>query len=191
MKIQSVCVYCGSNSGNRPVFAAAAAALGKYLAIHQIRLIYGGASCGTMGILADSCLAAGGEVHGIITEQLHEIVGRHDLSHYTIVPDMATRKRLFLDRSDALIALPGGLGTAEELLEAMCHQTLGLNRKPVALLNIDGFYTPFLAWLEMMRDTNFLRSEQLEQLIVETDLDRLFERLDSFVYKKIKKWDID
>lgn len=187
-KIESVCVYCGSNPGKSPVYAQKAAELGQYLARHNHRLVYGGSNCGTMGILAESCLQHGGKVLGIITEQLHKTVGNPALTEYRIVPDMATRKRMFLEESDALIALPGGLGTADELMEAMSWQTLGLNRKPVALLNTNGFFDFLLAWLDRMCTDGFLRREQSELLIVETDLNLLFTRLEQFEYRRINKW---
>ncbi len=190
MKIQSVCVYCGSNMGHAPSYAANAARLGGYLAAHRIRLVYGGAFCGTMGVLADSCLKQGGDVLGIITEHLNRIVGHKGLNEL-VVPDMATRKALFLKNSDALIALPGGLGTADELLEAMSLQTLGLNPKPIALLNVDDFFAPLLAWFEKMCEANFLFRAQFEQLIVDTEIESMFEKMEAFEYRPIHKWDVE
>lgn len=187
-KIRSLCVYCGSNPGSDPAYRRAAEELGAYLAQNRIRLVYGGSNRGTMGILAESCLAHGGTVLGIITEQLDRLVENPALTEYRVVPDMATRKRMFLEESDALTALPGGLGTADELLEALSWQTLALNRKPVALLNISGFFDPLLAWLKRMCADRFLRREQLDQLIVETELPVLFEKLERFEYRPIDKW---
>ena len=187
-EIRSICVYCGSNPGKDPAFRSAAAELGEYLARNGIRLVYGGSDCGTMGIVVESALSHEGRVLGIITEQLDKLVGNPALTEYRVVPDMATRKRMFLEESDALIALPGGLGTADELLEALSWQTLGLNRKPVALRNVNGFFDPLLAWMERMCEDGFLRREQKEQLIVETELPILFSRLKQFEYRLINKW---
>ena len=187
-QLKSVCVYCGSNTGRTPDYARKAAELGHFLADHGIRLVYGGSNCGTMGILAESCLKHGGTVLGIITEQLHRKVGNPALTEYRIVADMPTRKRMFLEESDALIALPGGLGTAEELMEAMSWQSLGLNRKPVALLNVNHFFDPQLTWLDRMLSDGFLRKEQRELLIESADIEQLFAGLAQFEYRAVNKW---
>ena len=190
MKIQSVCVYCGSNPGKSELYIQNARKLGEYLAKHNIRLVYGGSNCGTMGAVAESCLEHGGKVLGIITEQLHKIVGNPALTEYRVVPDMATRKSMFLKESDALIALPGGLGTADELVEAMSLQTLGLNRRPVAVMNINGFFDPLILWMERMCEEGFLRREQKEMMIAETDPEALFRKLETFEYHTVVKWNL-
>lgn len=190
MKIQSVCVYCGSNPGKSEIYVQNARKLGEYLAKHNIRLVYGGSNCGTMGAVAESCLEHGGKVLGIITEQLHKIVGNPALTKYRVVPDMPTRKRMFMEESDALIALPGGLGTADELVEAMSLQTLDLNPRPVAVMNINGFFDPLILWMERMCEEGFLRREQKEMMIAETEPEALFRKLEAFEYHSVVKWNL-
>jgi uncharacterized protein (TIGR00730 family) len=158
-KIKTVCVYCGSGPGTNPHFIEAAIALGKVFAENGIRLVYGGGSIGLMGAIATSVLDHGGSVTGIIPDFL--TVRENALTHVQemiVTPDMHERKRLMFERSDAFVALPGGIGTLEELVEQMTWQQLGRHTKPVLLANIDNFWEPLLSLLAHMRATEFIRS---------------------------------
>ena len=157
-KIKTVCVYCGSGPGTNPHFVEAAIGLGKALAENGIRLVYGGGSIGLMGAVAKSVLDHGGSVTGIIPDFLttrENALKR--VQEMIVTPDMHERKRLMFERSDAFVALPGGIGTLEELVEQLTWQQLGRHTKPVLLANIDGFWEPLLALLAHMRATEFIR----------------------------------
>ena len=157
-QIKTVCVYCGSGPGSNPRFVEAAQALGKIFAENKIRLVYGGGSVGLMGEIAKSTLDHGGLVTGIIPEFLKS--REHMLTHVQemiVTPDMHERKRLMFEHSDAFVALPGGVGTLEELVEQVTWQQLGRHSKPVLLANIDGFWEPLFALLAHMRETKFIR----------------------------------
>jgi hypothetical protein len=157
-QIKTVCVYCGSGSGSNPRFVEAAIALGKIFAENQIRLVYGGGSVGLMGAVAKSVLDHGGAVTGIIPEFLRakeNALSR--VQEMVVTPDMHERKRLMFERSDAFVALPGGIGTLEELVEQMTWQQLGRHTKPVLLANVDNFWEPLLSLLAHMRATEFIR----------------------------------
>jgi uncharacterized protein (TIGR00730 family) len=157
-KIKTVCVYCGSGPGTNPRFVEAAIALGRALAESGIRLVYGGGSIGLMGAIATSVLDHGGIVTGIIPDFL---TSRENaltrVQEMIVTPDMHERKRLMFERSDAFVALPGGIGTLEELVEQLTWQQLGRHSKPILIANIDGFWEPLLALLSHMRATQFIR----------------------------------
>jgi uncharacterized protein (TIGR00730 family) len=156
--IRTVCVYCGSGPGTNPRFVEAAIAFGKTLAEDGIRLVYGGGSIGLMGAVAKSVLDHGGAVTGIIPEFLttrENALKR--VQEMIVTPDMHERKRLMFEHSDAFVALPGGIGTLEELVEQLTWQQLGRHAKPILLANIDGFWEPLLALLAHMRETEFIR----------------------------------
>ncbi len=157
-KIKTVCVYCGSGPGTNPRFVEAAIGLGKSLAENGIRLVYGGGSIGLMGAVATSVLDHGGTVTGIIPDFLttrENALKR--VQELIVTPDMHERKRLMFEHSDAFVALPGGIGTLEELVEQLTWQQLGRHTKPVLLANIEGFWEPLLALLAHMRATQFIR----------------------------------
>ena len=158
-KIKRICVYCGSSSGNDPVDTAAARQFGQVLAENRIRLIYGCGSTGLMGTIARAVHDHGGEITGIIPEFLkaQERLFR-DADEIIVTADMHERKRLMFERSDAFVALPGGIGTLEELVEQLTWQQLGRHAKPVLLADIDGFWEPLFALLAHMRATQFIRS---------------------------------
>jgi uncharacterized protein (TIGR00730 family) len=157
-KIKTVCVYCGSGAGTNPRFIESARALGKALAESGIRLVYGGGAVGMMGAVATSVLDHGGTVTGIIPSFL---TARENalkrVQEMIITPDMHERKRLMFEHSDAFVALPGGIGTLEELVEQLTWQQLGRHSKPVLLANIDNFWEPLLALIAHMRATQFIR----------------------------------
>jgi len=157
-KIKTVCVYCGSGPGTNPLFVEAARALGKTFAENGVSLVYGGGSVGLMGAVAKSMRDHGGKVIGIIPEFLvtrENAVARGQ--ELVVTLDMHERKRLMFERSDAFVALPGGIGTLEELVEQLTWQQLGRHSKPILLANIDGFWEPLLALLAHMRETEFIR----------------------------------
>ena len=157
-QIKTVCVYCGSGSGSNPRFTEAAIALGKVFAENNIRLVYGGGSVGLMGAVAKSVLDHGGTVTGIIPDFLANRERMNpNLTELVVTPDMHERKRLMFERSDAFVALPGGVGTLEELVEQMTWQQLGRHTKPVLLANIDNFWEPLIALLTHMRANQFIR----------------------------------
>src|ERR1700726_442339 len=158
-KIKTVCVYCGSGPGTNPRFVESAIGLGKVLAEGGIRLVYGGGSIGLMGAVATSLLDHGGTVTGIIPDFLtirENALKR--VQEMIVTPDMHERKRLMFEHSDAFVALPGGIGTLEELVEQLTWQQLGRHAKPVLLADIDGFWEPLFALLAHMRATQFIRS---------------------------------
>ena len=157
-KIKTVCVYCGSGPGTNPRFIEAATAFGKALAENDVGLVYGGGSIGLMGAVAKATLDHGGTVTGIIPDFLTKRENALGSAQELIVThDMHERKRLMFERSDAFVALPGGIGTLEELVEQMTWQQLGRHSKPVLLANIDGFWEPLIALLAHMRSTEFIR----------------------------------
>jgi uncharacterized protein (TIGR00730 family) len=155
--IRAVCVYCGSSAGADPAFAAAARALGKILADNRIRLVYGGGSVGMMGALADSVLTHGGNVTGVIPDFLvnkeHMLASAQEI---VVARDMHERKRVMFERADAFVALPGGIGTLEELVEQLTWAQLGRHRKPILLANIAGFWDPLRELIDHMGALGFL-----------------------------------
>jgi len=177
-KIKTVCVYCGSGPGTNPRFVEAAKALGKALAESGIRLVYGGGSIGLMGAVATSVLDHGGTVTGIIPDFLtireNALKRVQDL---IITPDMHERKRLMFEQSDAFVALPGGIGTLEELVEQLTWQQLGRHSKPVLLANIEGFWEPLLSLLAHMRETQFIRQSLAVDILKAERVEDILPRL--------------
>ena len=174
----SLCVYCGSRPGRDPAFAAAARLVGTSLAGRGWRLVYGGGGSGLMGELADAALAGGAEALGIIPAALMgRELGHRGLTRLVVVESMHERKRLMAENSDAFIALPGGIGTFEELFEVWTWLQLGYHRKPVGLLNVSGYYDPLLAFLDASMAQGFVPPAQRELLQVHTDVDALLDRL--------------
>jgi uncharacterized protein (TIGR00730 family) len=158
--VRNVCVYCGSSPGHDPAYAAAARSLGRLLAESGVGLVYGGGGLGLMGETAKAVLAHGGRVTGIIPEFLSEREHMlRDVTELLVVDDMHQRKKLMFDKSDAFVALPGGIGTLEELVEQLTWAQLGRHTKPIVLLNAEGFWAPFLTLLEHMRAEGFIRPE--------------------------------
>jgi uncharacterized protein (TIGR00730 family) len=186
--MRRICVYCGSSRGSDPVYKAAAVELGTCLAARNIGLVYGGGKVGLMGVLADAVLAAGGEVIGIIPHHLIAMeVGHHKLTSLIAVDSMHARKHQMAEMSDGFIALPGGIGTAEELLEVLTWLQLGIHSKPVGLLNINNYYGHLLQFLEHMEKTGFLKREHRMMLLVDTSAPSLLEKLAAFVPARIDK----
>jgi uncharacterized protein (TIGR00730 family) len=179
-QIKTVCVYCGSGAGNNPRFTEAAIALGKTFAENNVRLVYGGGSVGLMGAVAKSTLDHGGSVTGIIPEFLRARENAlTSVQEMVVTPDMHERKRLMFERSDAFVALPGGIGTLEELVEQVTWQQLGRHSKPVLLANIDGFWNPLLSLLNHMRATEFIRPTMAVDILMADRVDEILPRLRS------------
>ena len=154
-----LCVYCGSNTGNVPAFAAAARQLGASFANRGIGMVYGGGSVGLMGLAADACLEAGGEVIGVITEQLYSLeVAHKDLTRLEVVPSMHERKARLSELADGFVVLPGGFGTVDEFAEMLTWNQLGIIAKPVVLFDVDGFWEPLLTWMDRAVEDGFVRS---------------------------------
>ena len=169
-KINAICVYCGSSPGTDPAFAKAARALGKVLAENRIRLVYGGGSIGLMGALASSVIEHGGAATGVIPEFLTAKEQPRQLAQEHIVTrDMHERKRTMFERADAFVALPGGVGTLEELVEQMTWAQLGRHKKPILAANINGFWDPLLSLLAHMRTLGLVPppARGVELLVVE------------------------
>ncbi|MDB5590944.1 TIGR00730 family Rossman fold protein [Enterovirga sp.] len=157
-ELRRICVYCGSSNGAEPAFAEAAAAFGRGLAEAGIELVYGGGDVGLMGVVARSVLHHGGRVTGIIPDFLRRREQMLDeAQELVVVPDMHTRKQMMFDRADAFVALPGGVGTLEELVEQMTWAQLGRHRKPILLLDVNGFWKPLLVLFAHMRQHGFIR----------------------------------
>ena len=193
MHIESICVFCGSNSGLRDVYRLAAESVGRRLAERKIELVYGGGSCGLMGTLADAAIAAGGRVVGVIPKAIekHEIA-HYGLSELHVVASMHERKAMMAELSDGFIALPGGIGTLEELFEVLTWSQLGFHGKPVALLNVDGYFDSLLAMLDRHVTEGFLRPEHRALLIDGDDIDELLARMAEHEPSGLDKWlDLD
>ncbi len=174
----SLCVYCGSRIGAQPAFAAAATQVGQWIGSQGWQLVYGGGKVGLMGITADATLAAGGSVLGVIPQNLlDKEVGHTGLTELRVVATMHERKTLMFDHADAFIALPGGIGTFEELFEIWTWYQLGVHHKPFGLLNVAGYYDPLIAMLDSMVAQGFLNPAVRGLLQVGTDAGELLQRI--------------
>jgi uncharacterized protein (TIGR00730 family) len=187
--IEALCVFCGSNPGRRPAYAAAARAVGELLAQRQITLVYGGGKVGLMGILADACLAAGGRVIGVIPKALAaKEIAHAGLTEMHVVGSMHERKALMADRAGAFLALPGGFGTWDEFCEVFTWSQLGILRKACALLNVEGYYDPFLNLADRACEDGFILPLHREMLLSDTDAARLVDRVHSYEPPLLDKW---
>jgi uncharacterized protein (TIGR00730 family) len=176
--LRSVCVFCGSQPGARPVYVAAARELGSSLARQGITLVYGGGHIGMMGAAADAALGAGGKVVGVIPEHLmRPEVAHQNLTELIVVDTMHTRKRTMAARADAFVVLPGGYGTFEEMFEMITWLQLRLQAKPVGLLNVAGFYDGLVAFLHHAADERFIRAEHRELWCIESQVSALLAQL--------------
>jgi uncharacterized protein (TIGR00730 family) len=174
----TLCVYCGSRMGELTAYAQAAVALGQAIGQRRWGMVYGGGKVGLMGATADAALAAGAPVTGIIPDGLmRREVGHRGLTRLEVVDSMHTRKQRMAELADAFVALPGGIGTLEELFEVWTWQHLGYHAKPVALLNVGGYYDGLLAFMRQVRGSGFIDQGQHDLLIVDDDIDRLLDRL--------------
>jgi uncharacterized protein (TIGR00730 family) len=181
MPLHRVCVFCGSSPGARPEYADAAGAVGRLLAGSGITLVYGGASVGLMGVLADATLQAGGRVIGVIPRALvNQEIAHTGLTELRVVESMHERKAEMADLSDGFLALPGGLGTLEELFEIWTWGNLGYHQKPCGLLNTSEYYTSLLKFVDDMVVEKFVRETQRGMLIVDRDADTLLRAMAEF-----------
>lgn len=187
--IRSICVYCGSSPGRDPGFVRAAGDLGRILAERQIALVYGGGHVGLMGAVADATLAAGGEVHGVITRALQrKEVAHRGLGRLQVTESMHERKTAMAEASDAFIMLPGGLGTFEEFFEAATWTQLGIQGKPCGILNVRGYFDPLIDLLDRSVRERFLRSEHRAQLVVDSEPESLLDTLVAWEPVVVDKW---
>jgi hypothetical protein len=187
--IRTVAVFCGSNFGASEEFADGARALGRALGKAGITVVYGGTTKGLMGVVADAALDAGGSVHGVITESLHQRGHSHSgLTRHDITPTLRSRKERMVELADAFIALPGGIGTIEELMEVWTMNQLSEIDKPVGLLNSAGFFTAFLAFVDHMVETKFLPAAHRHSICVDADANALLDRLQNYVRVDVPKW---
>ncbi|MEM9704016.1 MAG: TIGR00730 family Rossman fold protein [Planctomycetota bacterium] len=187
--MKAVCVYCGSSSGDDPRFVAAAREVGRRLAASERTTVFGGGRVGLMGALADAALEAGGEVIGVIPQNLMEAeVGHTGLTKLHVVESMHERKALMADLSDGFLTLPGGIGTMEEFFETWTWGQLGLHAKPYGLLNIEGFYDPLIQLIDGMVARRFLKAEQASALHVGEDAGELLDRMAAYRVEPMPKW---
>jgi uncharacterized protein (TIGR00730 family) len=176
--VTSICVFCGSSPGTRTSFRNAAAAFGTALAARHLQLVYGGASVGLMGVLADAVLSAGGGATGVITESLAD----HEIAHATlnrleVVSTMHERKARMSELSDAFVMLPGGFGTYEEFMESVTWAQLGIHDKPCGILNVEGFFDDLLGFLDHAVANGFIRAERMHGITVSDDVEKLLDAL--------------
>ena len=187
--MDSICVFCGSHVGEKPGYLKAAANLGAILAERGIHLIYGGSNIGLMGMVANSCLEKGGRVTGIMPRHLEEKGVAHDqLTELIVVDSMHQRKARMAELSDAFIALPGGIGTLEETLEMLTWVQLGIQAKPIGLLNALSYFDSLMTFFRHMVAEGFLRTGHLEMLLIESDAEKLVTRLQMYKPRYLDKW---
>lgn len=188
-KLHSITIFCGSSAGNDAQYAEIAYQLGQFLAKNKITLIYGGAKLGLMGAVADGCLQSGGKAIGVLPHFLSskEIAHSH-LTELILVDTMHERKTKMHELSDGFIALPGGFGTFEELFEILTWAQLGLHKKPIGLLNINDFYTPLLDMIDNMVAKELLKPINRDMLLVENDMDALFQKMRTYKAPLVPKW---
>jgi uncharacterized protein (TIGR00730 family) len=187
--LHSICVFCGSSVGARPEYATAAAAFGRLLGERGIRVVYGAGNVGLMGVLADAALAAGGEVIGVIPQMLVDRELAHQrLTDLRIVGSMHERKALMAELSDAFVALPGGLGTYEELCEVLTWSQLGIHHKPCGCLNVLGYFDPLARLLDCAVSEGFLRAEQRQIFLSSSDAQELLALLAEHQPPRVEKW---
>ena len=188
-RMKAICVYCGSNAGSDPAYAAQAKLLAARLAADNIALVYGGGNVGLMGIVADAVLANGGEVIGVIPQQLVDWeVAHRGVTRLEVVDSMHTRKARMFELSDGFVALPGGFGTLDEMFEMLTWRQLGLGKKPCAFLDVNGFWQPLMAMLDTMVRERFLHAEQRIDLWHGSDIDTLLAWMRGYVPAQADKW---
>lgn len=187
--MKAVCVYCGSSPGVRPDYAAAAETLAKALARRNNTLVYGGSSKGVMGKLADAALASGGHVVGVIPQSLVDKEVAHEgLHELRVVASMHERKALMAELSDGFIALPGGFGTLEEIIETLTWAQLGFHAKPCGVLNVSGYFDPLLRFVAHAVEEGFIRAEHQQMLLVNDTADGLLADFNAYSAPTISKW---
>lgn len=187
--MQKIAVYCGASTGNEKAYQEATIQLGNYLVEHDYELVYGGGGLGLMGLLAEQVLDNGGQVHGIMPHKLVEREAAFDkLSDLKVVDNMSQRKQMMLDLSDGCIALPGGPGTLEEIIEAFSWARIGENNNPCVFYNVKGYYDPLKIMFDQMTEKEFLTSEDRQKLLFSDSLDEIFNFMADYVPPKIRTY---
>ena len=187
--MKSICVYCGSNAGSKPAYTERAIALGDRIAKEGLQLVYGGGNVGLMGIVADAVLEHGGEVIGVIPQQLVDWeVAHKGVTRLEVVDSMHTRKQRMFELSDGFVALPGGFGTLDEMFEMLTWRQLGLGRKPCAFLDANDFWQPLMTMLDTMVRERFLHPEQRQDMWHGGDIDALFAWMRDYRPAQADKW---
>ena len=187
--IRNVCVFLGSSLGNREIYKEATELLAKELVSNGYQIVYGGGSNGLMGVLGDTAVDAGGYITGIITEQLDDIeVGHQGLNELIIVKNMHERKKMMADKSQAVVCLPGGVGTWEEFFESLTWNQLGLQTKPIILLNIENYYSKLKIFIQHAVDDGFLPQSTSDELVLVDDVDEAILQIKNFIPKDTSTW---
>jgi uncharacterized protein (TIGR00730 family) len=189
MTLRNLCVYCGSNPGRKPIYVEQARVLACALVERRIGLVFGGAHVGVMGVIADTVLGAGGVVTGVIPQSLvDKEVAHMGLTELVVTESMHERKMIMAERSDGFIALPGGIGTLEELFEVWTWAQLGFHRKPCGILNVAGYYDGLARFLDHAVAENFVKTPHREMLFVETDPAVLLDCYEQYTPPNVEKW---
>ncbi|MFB6170859.1 MAG: TIGR00730 family Rossman fold protein [Haloarculaceae archaeon] len=187
--MERICVYCGSRPGADPAYVAAAEALGRELAARDLGLVFGGGSVGMMGAVADSVLAAGGEAVGVIPEALEvREVAHQGVTDLRVVDSMHTRKETMVELSDGFVALPGGLGTLEELMEILTWAQLGIHDDPCGIANVEGYYDGLVVFLDHAVEEGFVETEHRKLALVEDDPVALLDRFETYEPPVVERW---
>lgn len=187
--MQRICVYCGSNTGARPEYAQSAVDLADVLVRHELELVFGGSQCGIMGVIADRVLEQGGRVHGVIPKLLlDKEIAHESLTELHVVKSMHDRKSMMAALSDGFIALPGGFGTLEELIEIVTWGQLRFHDKPVGMLNVLGYFDALLQYLDHAVTEGFLRPENRSMLIHDADPATLIQKFERYTAPRVDKW---
>jgi len=187
--MRRICVYCGSNSGSRPVYVDAARDLAAVLVRHDLELVYGGADKGIMGVIADAVLDRGGKVHGVIPQMLCEMeIAHQGLTELHVVSSMHARKSMMAALSDGFVAMPGGFGTLEEIIEIITWGQLRFHNKPCGLLNVDGYFDHLLSYLDHASAEGFLRAENRQMLISDNSAAGLIQQFERYSAPHVDKW---
>ena len=187
--MKSICVFAGSAKGMKESYSTRAQELGLEIARRNYSMVYGGGSKGLMGVVADAALEGGAEVTGIITEKLHDVeVGHTNLSSLEIVPSMHERKSRMAQLSDAIISLPGGVGTWEEFFEALAWNQLGIYSKPIVLFDVEGYYSKLFEFTEFSVQQGFLPETTLEEFFISDSVEEIFQFIESFKKRDTRDW---
>lgn len=188
-KLSTVCVFCGSNPGTDPEFMEAATQTGRFLAENGIRMVFGGGRVGLMGQVADTVMAEGGEVIGVIPRDLAEKeVAHQNLTELHVVNSMHERKALMAKLSDGFVAMPGGFGTFEEICEVITWTQLGFQEKPCGILNVNGYYADLISLFDKATENGFIHSQHRRLVLVSDRIDDLIEKFRSFKPNHLEKW---
>ena len=187
--MKSIAVYCGSSAGKRAIYTEVAKEMGGLLAKRNMRLVYGGGKVGLMGVVADAVMDAGGEVIGVIPGFLnHKEIGHTGVTELHVVESMHERKMLMFNESDGFIAMPGGFGTMDELFEILTWAQLGLHPKPIGILNVEGYYNPFIQHVNHMMEEGFLKPIYRNMLLEAETPEALLEAMEAYVAPDVKPW---